>query len=516
VPLVALATGSASWPSGGQNASNTHSQSAESKISPSNVQNLALKWAATTHGDVSAIPAVVDGAVYVPDWGPNYLDGYLNKFDADTGATIWSKPISDYTGVAHDAARAAPVVSGNTIYLGDQGAQAGFPGGFGTGGGYLFAVNATTGAPIWTTKVDNNPFAIITSGALLVQGVLYVGVASGEEAEAAFTSDPCCRFRGSIVAVDAKTGQILWKTYTVPENGGVGGGYSGGGVWGTTPAYDPQSKTVYATTGNNYSVPDSVKQCQASGGTASQCLDPNDHIDSILALDAATGQIKWATRLQEFDDWNVACIFGNPANCPRDPGPDFDFGSGPNLFTANGKLVVGAGQKSGIYFALDAKTGQVLWVNQAGPGSTLGGIEWGPATDGERIYVAQENFNGIPYAIPGGGTITAGSWAALDPATGNTLWQVADDSHNAFGGGNALGPVTVANGVVYAPSMSGKVRALDASTGATLWSRQLPGAAVSGAVVANGVVYWGNGYTHLGLPGWAGNNKLYAFSLNGK
>jgi polyvinyl alcohol dehydrogenase (cytochrome) len=377
-------------------------------------------------------------------------------------------------------------------------------------------VNATTGAPIWTTKVDNNPFAIITSGALLVQGVLYVGVASGEEAEAAFTSDPCCRFRGSIVAVDAKTGQILWKTYTVPENGGVGGGYSGGGVWGTTPAYDPQSKTVYATTGNNYSVPDSVKQCQASGGTASQCLDPNDHIDSILALDAATGQIKWATRLQEFDDWNVACIFGNPANCPRDPGPDFDFGSGPNLFTANGKLVVGAGQKSGIYFALDAKTGQVLWVNQAGPGSTLGGIEWGPATDGERIYVAQENFNGIPYAIPGGGTITAGSWAALDPATGNTLWQVADDSHNAFGGGNALGPVTVANGVVYAPSMSGKVRALDASTGATLWSRQLPGAAVSGAVVANGVVYWGNGYTHLGLPGWAGNNKLYAFSLNGK
>ncbi len=507
VPLVAFATGSASWPSGGQDPSNTHSQSAESKISTSNVGSLQIKWAATTHGDVSAIPAVVDGAVYVPDWGPNYLSGYLNKFDAATGATIWSKPISDYTGVANDAARAAPVVSGNTIYLGDQGAQPGFAGGYSTGGGYLFAVNATTGAKVWATKIDSNPYAIITSGALLVSGVLYVGVASSEEAATAFLSDPCCTFRGSVVAVDAKTGQKLWQRFMVPGNG-----YSGGGVWGTTPAYDPQSKTVYATTGNNYSVPQSAKDCQENGGTANQCLDPSDYIDAIVALDAGTGAVKWAKRLQEFDDWNVACIFGNPANCPHDPGPDYDFGSGPNLFTANGKLMVGAGQKSGIYFTLDAKTGQVLWVNQRGPGSSLGGIEWGPATDGKRIYVAQENF----YGIPDSNGSTRGSWSALDPATGSTLWQVYDDTNNAFGGGNALGPVSVANGVVYAPSMSGKVRALNAATGATLWSQQLPGAAVGGAAVVNGVVYWGNGYTHLGLPGWTGNNKLYAFSIDGK
>src|SRR5262249_31931153 len=156
------------------------------------------------------------------------------------------------------------------------------------------------------------------------------------------------------------------------------------------------------------------------------------------------------------------------ANCPKDPGPDFDFGSGPNLFTVgsgkDARLMVGAGQKSGIYFALDAHTGQVVWTTAAGPGSSLGGIEWGPATDGNRIYVAEENVYGIPYAIRGGGTITSGSWAALDPASGKILWQVPDDSHNAFGGGNALGPVTVANGVVFAPSMSGKVRALDAAT----------------------------------------------------
>src|SRR5439155_946253 len=294
----------------------------------------------TTHGDVSAIPAVADGAVYFPDWG-----GYLNKVDAATGAGIWSKKISDYDGVPGSVSRAAPAVVGNTVYLGDQ------------NGGYVFAVNITTG--------------------------------------------------------------------------------------------------------NNYTVPDSVKTCQANGGTAAQCLDPNDHVDSVMALDATTGQIKWSTGVQGFDDWNVSCIPGfDPNNCPSNPGPDFDFGSGPNLFTimnSKGKkqLVVGAGQKSGQYWALDAGTGQILWSQAAGPGSTLGGIEWGPATDGKRIYVAEANFFGIPYPIPSGQTITSGSWAALDPATGQILWQVPDPSHNAFGGGNALGPVSVANGVLYAPSMSG-------------------------------------------------------------
>ena len=345
-------------------------------------------------------------------------------------------------------------------------------------------------------------------------GVLYVGVASSEEAAAAFGL-PCCTFRGSVVALDAKTGQKLWQTFMVPDNGGVTGGYSGAGVWGTTPAYDAQSKTLYATTGNNYSVPQPAKDCQEAGHTANQCLDPNDLIDAIVALNADTGQIKWAHRLQEYDDWNVACIFGYTPNCPTDPGPDYDFGSGPNLFTAGGRLVVGAGQKSGIYFALDAKTGQPIWVNDAGPGSSLGGIEWGPATDGKRIYIAEENFYGIPDPYPTRPDDRVVGCSR--PGHGNTLWKVYDDTHNTFtGGGNALGPVTVANGVLFAPSMSGKVRALDAATGSTLWSYQMSGATVGGAAVVNGVVYWGNGYSHLGIPGWDGSTKLYAFSINGK
>jgi polyvinyl alcohol dehydrogenase (cytochrome) len=512
---VALAAQGGAWPSGGHDAQNSHANAAETKLGKDNVSKLKVKWTAHVHGDVSANAAVVDGAVYVPDWG-----GYLNKLDAATGAIVWSKPISTYDGglcpsATPQVSRASPAVVDGVVYLGDQ------------NGGCLMAVDARTGNSIWTTRVDDTPIghdyplAILTSGPLVVNGVIYQGVASAEEGQAADPTYPCCRFRGSIVAVRASDGQILWKTFVIPANGGVPGGYSGGAIWGTTPAYDAASNTLFVATGNNYTVPDTVKDCQNGGGTAGECLSPDDHVDAIMALNASTGQIKWSTGVQGFDDWNVACIPGfDPHNCPNNAGPDYDFGSGPNLFTikaANGakQLAIGAGQKSGQYWALDATTGTILWSQAAGPGSTLGGIEWGPATDGKRIYVAEMNFNGVPYAIPGGGTITSGSWAAIDPATGKIVWQVPDPSHNAFGGGNALGPVTVANGVLYVPSMSGAMRALDASTGKTLWTYQTPGAVVAGASVVNGVVYWGDGYTHLGIPGWQGSTTFYAFSING-
>jgi polyvinyl alcohol dehydrogenase (cytochrome) len=147
----------------------------------------------------------------------------------------------------------------------------------------------------------------------------------------------------------------------------------------------------------------------------------------------STKALKWATRLETWgqpgakdgsDFWNVDC-FVTMTNCPPDPGPDYDFGSNPNEITyqtANGtKTIIGAGQKSGNYYAFDPDTGAELWHTQVGPGSSLVGMEWGSASDGIRIYVAISNFYGIPYQSG-----NAGSWASLDPATGAILWQVAD------------------------------------------------------------------------------------------
>jgi polyvinyl alcohol dehydrogenase (cytochrome) len=370
---------------------------------------------------------------------------------------------------------------------------------------------------VWSTQINPSPFTIITQAPVVYKGVVYVGAASAEENAAAFIPGyVCCTFRGSFSALDAATGRVLWTTYTVPAPvEDEDGQYSGGAVWGSTPAVDTKTNTVYVTTGNNYSVPASAKTCQDNGGTPAECLSPADHIDSIMALNMSTGAIKWATGVQGFDDWIVSCIPDIAPNpCPTaTPGPDYDFGSGANLFTAgsgqNARQLVGAGAKSGIYWALDAKTGEVVWSNEAGPGSTLGGIEWGTATDGKRIYIAEANVGFLPY--PNNPNLPpVGSYAALDAATGQTLWQIPDPSFYFD-----IGAVSVSNGVMFAGSMSGHMYALNAATGQVLKDFTGQGSSNAGpAIDNNGVVYWGNGYSRFGLG--TASSTFYALSVDGK
>jgi polyvinyl alcohol dehydrogenase (cytochrome) len=182
--------------------------------------------------------------------------------------------------------------------------------------------------------------------------------------------------------------------------------------------------------------------------------------------------------------------------------PDFDFsGSGPNLLPN----LVGFGQKSGIYFALNPDSGALLWSTMVGPGGTLGGIEWGSATDGQRIYAAITNNSHKPYPLIDGTTITWGAWSALDAATGKILWQTPDPAR-----AQAMGSVSVANGVLYVPSISGNMHALDSATGRMLWTFQSGGAVLDGPAIVDGTLFWGSGYRKTG--GGAGNNEVYAFT----
>jgi polyvinyl alcohol dehydrogenase (cytochrome) len=513
-----LAAGAPSgWSMGGHDLSNSRSNPDQKAITADNAGKLATKWTFHTHGDVSATPAVVGGAVYFPDWG-----GYINKVNASTGAIIWEKKLSEYgyNSSADLVSRTAPAIVGNVMYIGDQGGgSAATP-----QAGRVLAIDTSDGHLLWSTIINPSFWTIITQAPVVRNGVVFVGAASAEENAAAFIPDyPCCSFRGSMSALNATTGQVLWTTYMVPDDPFPNnsdpddpGQYSGGAIWGSTPAIDAASNTVYVTTGNNYSVPDSVDECEGNHGTPAECLDPNNHIDSIVAMDMTTGQIKWATGVQGFDDWIVSCIPDIAPNpCPTStPGPDYDFGSGPNLFTVKTKAggtrkMVGAGAKSGIYWGLDATTGEILWSTEAGPGSTLGGIEWGTATDGKRIYIAEANFGFQAY--PHNANLPHwGSFAALDPATGAVLWQTSDPS-----GGNDLGAVSVSNGVVYGGSMSGHMYALDAANGKVLKDILGQGASNAGPAISNdGVVYWGNGYARFGLG--APSTTFYAFSLTGK
>jgi polyvinyl alcohol dehydrogenase (cytochrome) len=375
-------------------------------------------------------------------------------------------------------------------------------------GANVIALDRETGTLRWMTQVESHPAAIITGSPVVFDGVVYIGVSSTEESLARNPAYPCCSFRGSIVALDAKSGAILWKTFDMPDNGGRTGGYSGGAVW-QPPAIDPKRGTLFIGTGNNYTAPADVEACQNTTPTAN-CAADDDFFDTALALDLKTGQIKWAKRLEGVDTWTVACHLppGTNPNCPVPGSQDFDFGgAGPNLVGD----FVGFGQKSGIYWALDRDNGDIIWSTPVGPGGSLGGIEWGTATDGRRIYVAIANNGHLPYTLaPSGQQITWGSWSALDVATGKILWQTADPTVGTID----TGSVSVANGVMYAGSYSGQMYALDTRTGRILWNFASGGSVIDGPSIVDGVVYWGSGYRSI-RPG-IGNNKVYAFTLAGE
>ena len=485
--LTAGGTGTSSWAVAGHDLGNTRNNPDEHVIGDANVSTLVKKWSATFTGNTTGTPSVVDGAVYLPDTKGNLWD-----FDAATGKVRWTTAVGSYTGLAGDSTRNTAVADGRVVF-GDK-----------QGGGHvsrMVAVNAGTGALLWSTVVDSQPSSQITGAPTIDGNVAYMGVSSSEDGKGA-----CCSFRGSVVAVDVTTGALLWKTYTVPT------GYAGGSVWSSAPVVDEATGLVYVGTGNGHAVPPGVCLAPTSVG-CTQPADDND-VDSLLALDIATGTPAWALRTLATDVNSPACT--DITVC----GPDYDFGSDPNLFTTTiagePRTLLGIGQKSGVYWAVDAATGALVWKTQVGPGGGAGGIQWGSATDGLRIYVASVNSAAVPWALQPAGTVTTtgGFFSALDPATGAILWQTADPQ-----GAEDFGYVSTANGVVYFGSGAGtgaSMYALEARHGAITWSYAPGGSTMGGAAIVDGRVYWASGYyTNNCPPASTTCGKTYALTSFG-
>jgi polyvinyl alcohol dehydrogenase (cytochrome) len=528
--MVADGDHHADWTMIGNDPANSRNQPAEHRIRPGNAHRLAVKWVATTTGDVSATPVVADGAVYVGDFG-----GTLWKLDAETGVVIWSRLVSDYTGTPGDLARTSPSLFGNTLIVGSLKHPT------------MLGIDARTGDLRWMTQVHPDPKGIMTGSPVLAGDTVYTGVsASG-------ASGPNATFRGAIVALNARTGEMLWQTYSLPDNGGVPGGYAGATMF-APPAVDVAAGLVYGTFGQPYTEPPSVLACHAAhGGFSESCEPPGAFFKSIVAFDMKTGAPRWSYRVQGHDPWLRACA-GQPAGvtwCPAESdGEKWDLGgSGPNVMRIRisgherdddndrrhenhqrWRDVVGIGEKSGVYIVHDARTGEFIWNTLVGPGGDQGGMEWGTAFDGERIYASITNHHHIPYQLTDNGvlstaTTTGGSWAALDPASGRILWQTADPQVETLAGVGLVGvwdlaPVSVANGVLYAGSMAklssqNQMFALDATSGRILWQFAAGSSVNAGPAIVGGTVYWGSGYARSGIEG-SGNTSLYAFSVDGR
>jgi polyvinyl alcohol dehydrogenase (cytochrome) len=519
VPAALLACGGLAhadgdWPYGGHDLRNTRHQADEHRIDVTNVAALTPKWVFATAADVPVNPAVEDDYLYFPD-----IAGFLYKVDRK-GNLIWKTTVSSYTGNPGDYARATPAIVGDLLILGNQAGKLLGPkmGQANPAPAKVFAVDKMTGKLAWVTQVDDTPLSVVTHSPIVVKGLAIVGVASNEELVAGFVPKAYWQwqFRGSVSALDVKTGAVKWKTYTVPP------GYYGGSVWGSTGSADLRRNQVYMASGDNFWAPQSVYDCMNAGGKASACLSPDDHFDSVMALDIDTGKINWAQRGIPYDVWNVGCGLFVPGftippndNCPNPKGPDWDFAQGPILMSRGGDDdhgdhgdegrgnddIVGAGQKSGMFWAFRAKDGKLVWNTQVGPGGLTGGLQWGSAYDGERIYVAVSNAGPIlgngqdaqPWTLKDGTTTTSGGWAALNPRNGQILWTTKDPQGN-----RSEAPVSVANGVVYGCNLNynpaaATYFAMDAKTGAIKWSYVSGAPCVAGASISNGMVFWGTG-----------------------
>ena len=503
------------WLMNGHDIANSRSQPFEHRISSRNANQLSPRWTLTTAGDVSATPSVSRESskhgngrghselfLYFPDWG-----GKFWKIHAETGEVVWSRSISEYNVKdPTPISRTSPAIAHGLVFIGDL-------------NGNMMGIDAETGDLRWLTELDPNPNTIVTTSPVVLDDRLYIATSSSGGGAARQV------FRGSMIALDIDTGRIVWQSFVLPDNGGMPGGFAGG-AFVNPPAIDVENGLVFGAAGQLYTQPASVTTCLAGapGGWSEACFPAGAYFNSVIAFDLRTGEPRWSFRGAGPDARLVGCGLEPPSWCP--PWENFsiwDFaGSGVNVFRVghgrHSRLMAGIGQKSGVYWALDAATGELVWTRLVGHGDDPGGIQWGTAVDSRHIYAAIGHVsNRAPYTLPSGEMITGGSWAALDPATGQIEWQTPDPQWKTDPrGAPDLGALTVANGVLYAGSMAhtgDQMYALDTSTGRILWSFPAGGSVVAGPAVVDGTVYWGSGYARTG---GSGNNQFFAFSLGGK
>jgi len=181
-------------------------------------------------------------------------------------------------------------------------------------------------------------------------------------------------------------------------------------------------------------------------------------------------------------------------------GRDADVGASPNLWSCDGRDLVGVGQKNGVYHALDAKTGKGIWDTKLTPGSTFGGVLGSAAFLDGRLIVSSNVGDPASNATTNRSTVVA-----LDPASGKKLWSKAL-------AGNVFAPVTGVRGLAFVGTDASRYYALSASSGAQEWTYVPPAQVGGGASIVGGYVIWGYGFTLFKGPGQGG---IMCFSVTG-
>jgi polyvinyl alcohol dehydrogenase (cytochrome) len=502
-PARPVALGSAQWNGWGRGLENTRYQP-EPAIRATDVPKLGLKWAfGYAGGGVSGQPTIVDGRVFIASVG-----GRVYSIDAKSGCTYWtfdaSAGVRTAISVAELATPRMPVAPKATRQKKGKHKMtnahlemprvpsAAF---FGDERGTVYALDAEKGTLLWKTPIDTHPSARILASPTLYKDRLYVAVGSNEADAAREKTYACCTFRGSVAALEIASGRIVWKTFMVGEEPRPSG--SEGGIQQFGPAGVPiiAAPTVDAGRGLLYV-------------TTGDSYNPKAQAlaDAVVALDLEEGKVRWAKQLTAPD------------------GAASDFWSSPVLRSLiNGKQSVLAGQHSGMVYSLDPdRAGEILWQTQLSDDNAAGAIGWAAAADHRNLYV--------PLSGPDADALS-GSLAAIDIKTGAKRWQTDSPAPACAWGGDACAhaqaqAVTVIPGVAFSGSLDGHLRAYSTNGGQILWDYDTAKDFVTvnhvkaaggsldrgGPTIVNGVVFVNSGGSGRGQPG----NVLLAFSVDGK
>jgi polyvinyl alcohol dehydrogenase (cytochrome) len=469
-------------------------------LNAGNAAKLHLKWAVSFPNaiQVRSEPTLGGGAIYLGNH-----NGGVYAIDRKSGCARWIYQAGSEVrnGVAISSWKVGDHGAKPMVYFGDI-------------FGFVYAVDAQTGQLVWRTRADDHPNASITGGASLDGDTLYVPVSTLEGIRASDPHYECCTSRGAVVAFNAATGAVKWKTYTTDTptltgtnaRGAKQYGPSGASVW-NTPTLDLKRRQLTVGTAENASSPASATS------------------DAVIAMDLDTGKVKWVYQALAGDAMNNGCLAPDKANCPKENGPDFDVGgAGTMLVTlADGRDFVIAGQKSGHVHALDPDTGKLVWQAKPGRGGMMGGVHFGMAANKQFLFIPiNDGPDGRNYDEPPHPGIYA-----LDPATGKTVWSIAANQTDCGSRKDCLigytQAITATPDVVIAGTNAAWLRVFDAKSGKVLWETDTrkPFATVnggeqkggsfggaSGPLVYRSMVFASSGYS---LAGATPGNLLLAF-----
>ena len=390
------------------------------------------------------------------------------------------------------------------------------------GGGHLAAFDARDGKVIWRVDPRHDKQVPLSGTPLFAGDRILVPISAADVGLAMRPTYECCKTHGALAAVNAADGKVLWTWHTMGEAKPLGRknsqgvemyGPSGAPIW-SSPAVDLKAGVAYTSTGEANSPPDS--------GTT----------DALVAVDLATDRRKWVFQALANDIWHMACPVGTTGTSGRKAGPncffandgsvllDHDFGGGPVIWKGKGKSLILGGQKSGDVWAVDAATGKQVWHHQFGKGTPLGGVHWGVATDGTRVF-APISDPGVPAPLNAAGLY------AIDIASGKVAWSwkatpdcAGEREKRLMGCSVRFGisaPPLVVDGAVIAGSLDGRVYVFDAASGKLLATHdtavpfetvnKLPGKGGSidaaGPFAGDGMLFVPSGYASFGQT--AGN-----------